>query len=104
MMHILHSSFYRCRVLKNNYILCRKFKTPSCSDQCDLNIPDVVITTCQVRMSQEDLNAALDQVREVCLLRLKYGYFSLKNAWIRYRRTLFTLINFILRVLDELPL
>ncbi len=48
MMHILHSSFYRCRVFKNHYILCRKFKTPSCSDQCDLNIPDVVITTCQL--------------------------------------------------------
>ncbi len=32
----------------------------------------------------------LDEVREMCLLRLKYGYFSYKNAWIRYRRPLFT--------------
>ncbi len=27
--------------------------------------------------------------REKCLLRLKYGYFSYKNAWIHYRRSLF---------------
>ncbi len=32
----------------------------------------------------------LDEVREKFLLRLKYGYLSLKNAWIRYRRLLFT--------------
>ncbi len=44
-MHILHSSFYRCRVVENNWILCRKVKSPSCSDQSDLNAPDVVITT-----------------------------------------------------------
>ncbi len=31
------------------------------------------------------------EVREKCLLRLKYGYFSYKNTWIRYRRPLFTL-------------
>ncbi len=45
MMHILHSSFYR---IKNHYILCRKVKSPFFSDQSDLNIPDVVITTCQL--------------------------------------------------------
>ncbi len=30
------------------------------------------------------------EVRKKCLLRLKYGYLSYKNAWIRYRRPLFT--------------
>ncbi len=30
------------------------------------------------------------EVIEKCLLHLKYGYFSYKNAWIRYRRPLFT--------------
>ncbi len=29
-------------------------------------------------------------LRKKCLLRLKYGYLSHKNAWIRYRRPLFT--------------
>ncbi len=32
----------------------------------------------------------LDVVREKCLLCLKYGYLSFKNAWIRYRGPLFT--------------
>ncbi len=44
----------------------------------------------------------------MCLSRLKYGYFSYKNAWIRYRRPLFIhppelfygFAHFILRVLD----
>ncbi len=35
-MHILYSSFCRCRV-KNRWILGRKVKSPSCSDQSDLN-------------------------------------------------------------------
>ncbi len=48
LMCILHSSFYRCRVLKNHCILCRKVKSPSCSNQSYLNTPDVVITTCQL--------------------------------------------------------
>ncbi len=30
------------------------------------------------------------EVWKKCLLRLKCGYFSYKNAWIRYRRPLFT--------------
>jgi len=30
------------------------------------------------------------EVREKCLIRLKYGYFSYINRWIRYRRPLFT--------------
>ncbi len=30
----------------------------------------------------------LDEVREMCLLRLKHGHFSYKNAWICYRRPL----------------
>ncbi len=30
------------------------------------------------------------EVREKCLIRLKYGYFSYINGWIRYRRPLFT--------------
>ncbi len=31
----------------------------------------------------------LEEVREMCLLCLKYGYFSYKNAWICNRRPLF---------------
>ncbi len=50
-MHILYSSFCRCRVKKNNknaefYVEVKSAKVKS--DQSDLNAPDVVITICQL--------------------------------------------------------
>ncbi len=39
------------------------------------------------------------EVRKWCLYRFKYGYFSYKNAWIRYRRPLFSSRSHVRRVL-----
>ncbi len=44
---VLYLSFCRCSVKKKNrWILYRKVKSPSCSDQSDLNAPDLIITIC----------------------------------------------------------
>ncbi len=39
------------------------------------------------------------EVRKKCLLDLKHGYVCYKNAWIRYRRPLFTLRSHVRHVL-----
>ncbi len=48
MIHILYSSFCRCSHCKSHWILSRKVKMPSCSNQTDLKTPDAVVTTYQL--------------------------------------------------------
>ncbi len=58
----------------------------SCKQTCETSISP----RCMRRIRLDGFHVRQSaEVRNNCLLRLKYGYFSYKNAWIRYRRPLF---------------
>ncbi len=55
-----------------------------------LSLRSSLITQRRHPTSSTGMHSAYGSEEKKCLLRLKYGYFSYKNAWIRYRRPSFT--------------